>query len=141
MACGAANMIGQPDKAIEYADKARRLSPRDPSLFNCLVQRSLALSMLGRDQEALDALDRTLSLSPDNRQLLRMRPGFLALASHDDEAREVYQRYASLPGKKIGTIAEYKAFLGRSMPSNAPPLVAWRPRFLDGLRKAGMPEQ
>jgi adenylate cyclase len=141
MACGAANMVGQPDKAIEYADKARRLSPRDPSLFNCLVQKSVALSMLGQDQAALDALDRTLSLSPDNRQLLRLRPAFLAMVGRDDEAREAYQRYASLPGKQIRTIAEYKTFFARTMPSSTPVVVAYQARYLDSLRKAGMPER
>ena len=141
IACGAANMIGQPDKAIDYADRARRLSPRDPSLFNCLVQRAVALSILGRNQDALEALDRTLVLSSDNRQLLRLRPAYLAMAGRADGAREASQRYAALPGKQIRTIAEYKAFLGRAMPSNAPLLVSWRARYLDALRAAGMPEQ
>ncbi len=141
MACGAANMIGQADKTIEYADKAERLSPHDPSLLNCLVQRSLALSILGRDTEALDALDRALSRSPDDRQMLRMRPAFLAILGRDGEAREAYQRYASLPGKQMRTIAEWKAAMAHLMPSNAPVMVAWRARFIEGMRKAGMPEE
>lgn len=140
IACGAVNMIRQPDKAIESSDSARRLSPRDPSLFNSLVQKGLALSILGSDQEALDALDRTLTLSPDNRQLLRLRPAFLALSGRDDDARAAYQLYASLPGRQIRTIAEYKTFLVRTMPSNTPVLVSWRARYLESLRKAGMPE-
>jgi len=142
IACGAVNMIRQPDKAIEYSDRARRLSPRDPSLFNSLVQKGLALSILGSDQEALDALDRTLTLSPDNRQLLRLRPAFLALSvsGRDDDARAAYQLYASLPGRQIRTIAEYKTFLFRTMPSNTPVLVSWRARYLESLRKAAMPE-
>ncbi len=141
LACGAANMIGQADRTIAYADKAQRLSPRDPARLNCLLQKGLALSILGRDPEAIDALDRALGVSPDDRQALRMRPAFLAMAGRDDEAREAYRRYAAFPGKQIRTIAEYKAYLAHFMASNAPALVAWRARYLEGLREAGMPEQ
>ncbi len=73
--------------------------------------------------------------------MLRLHPAFLAMAGRDDEAREAYQRYASLPGKQIRTIAEYKTFFARTMPSGKPVLAAYQARYLDGLRKAGMPEE
>jgi hypothetical protein len=40
----------------------------------------------------------------------------------------------------LTTVAQYRAYL-KAFGWNIPKVVAWRERVLDGLRKAGMPEQ
>ena len=54
--CTASSFLGRPQKAIEYADKAIRLSPRDPLLYVFHLQIGFALSLLRQDEEAIEWL-------------------------------------------------------------------------------------
>ena len=100
-----------------------------------------ALDFLGRDAEASVLGSEALALTPNDPQILRKQAATLANLGRDAEARELYQRYAALMGGKLATIAKYKAYLYSFGGANIPMLVAWREHVLDGLRKAGMPEQ
>ena len=41
----------------------------------------------------------------------------------------------------MATVAQYRAYLTTLIGKNIPIMVAYRERFLAGLRKAGMPEE
>ena len=100
-----------------------------------------ALEVLGRDEEASVLGNQALALAPNDPQILRKQAATLANLGRDAEARELYQRYAALMGGKLATVAQYRAYLHSFAGANIPRLVAWREHVLDGLRKAGMPEQ
>jgi tetratricopeptide (TPR) repeat protein len=124
----------QPEKAIDCVDKAIRLSPHDPALYGLLMTRAGALETLGREQEALDWVRRSLALSPANPIALRHEIALLEILGRDDEAKEAYRGYTALPGPKVSTIAELRACA-------AVPSCAASERNIEALRKAGMPEQ
>ena len=69
-----------------------------PTCRICCCIKALALVVLGRDAEASDLLSQALTLSPNDRQILRYQAATLANLGRDGEAREVYQRYAALTG-------------------------------------------
>ena len=138
--CYVDSLAGQAAKALDCVDKAMRLSPHDPLLFVFILGKANALSVLGRDAEALTWYDHAQSLSPNNLTCMWARAFTLANLGRDQEAREAYQRYAALPGKKIETLADYRALLSRVHGSD-PAIRAWIERAVAGLRKAGMPEQ
>jgi hypothetical protein len=82
-----------------------------------------------------------LSYNPAHLLGLRLRVVFLSNLGRDREAREAYQRYAAQPGKKISTVAEYRAYLARSWKSPDPAWNAVLDRAPEAMRKAGMPEE
>jgi hypothetical protein len=61
----------------------------------------------------------------------------LALAGHNDEAREALKEYLAAPDARPKTIAAFK----KNINSNNPSYLATRERIYEGLRKAGMPEE
>jgi len=63
----------------------------------------------------------------------------LALTGQVPAAREVLQRYLSLKDTRIRTIAQERAYL--TALSDNPAFLAWGDRTIEGLRKAGMPEE
>ncbi len=134
-------ITGQEEKALAILDKTMRLSPHDPSLPIILYVKALALSVLGRDAEALAAIHQALTLAPNSRLFMRIWAATLANLGRDAEAREAYQRYAALAGGQLATLAQYKPYLEHVTAANIPIMVAWRERVFAGLRKAGMPEQ
>jgi len=134
-------ITGQEEKALAILDKTMRLSPHDPSLPIILYVKALALSVLGRDAEALASVNQALTLAPSSRLFMRIQAATLANLGRDAEAREAYQRYAALTGGQLATLAQYKPYLEHVTAANIPIMVAWRERVFAGLRKAGMPEQ
>ena len=58
------NILGRPEKAIEYTDKAIRLSPRDPFLSGFLVVEGIGFFQLRRDDLAIPSLRRSAALYP-----------------------------------------------------------------------------
>jgi adenylate cyclase len=139
--CALNNGGGNPAKALECADRAIRLSPRDPILFQFFVQKAWAFLILGKDEATLTWADRALNISPAFPSALRFKMAVLAHLGRDEEARQAYELYKALPGKQIRTIAEFRSFAnGRVWPAKDPTSVAAKERIIDGMRKAGMPE-
>ena len=132
--CSTYTDAGQPQKAIDCVDSAVRLSPHDSSLYGLLMTRAGALETLGREEEALDWVRRSLALSPANPIALRHEIMLLEILHRDDEAREAYRRYSALPGPQVRTIAELRA-------CSAVASCAVSERAIEALRKAGMPER
>jgi hypothetical protein len=64
----------------------------------------------------------------------------LALTSREPEASEALQRYLALPFGALKTISARKAY-SNTNPQRDPRYVEYWDRMIDGLRKAGMPEE
>jgi len=137
--CEANNFQGRPEKGLEYADKAIRLSPRDPLLAGFYAEKAWALLMLQRDDQAIEWLRRSLAMAPEDSIQQALLASALALTGRQAEAREALQRYLSLKGTTSKTIAQFRA-RHRAM-SDSPKWLAYSDRLIEGLRKAGMPEQ
>ena len=136
--CEANNFLGRPDQALELADKAIRLSPRDPFLFVFFHDKGWALFMKGQYDQAIEWLRRAAAITPLNFAIL-MLSSALALTGHQTEAQEMLKRYLSLGGVSSTTIAQLRA-QQLSLADN-PVWVDYNERLFEGLRKAGMPEQ
>jgi len=104
------------------------------------LEKAAALSNEGREVEALAMVDRGLSLSPYDPHSLRFRIAVLAVLGRYAEAREAYKRYNALPGVQLRTIADVRAAVAHDPPHD-PIVAAGIERRIEGLRKAGMPEQ
>jgi len=128
---------GRPEKGVDYADQAMRLSPRDPFLFYFEFDKGFALSMLGRDDEAIEWLQRSAAVAPEWPPPHAMLAASFAVTGREAEAREALQRYLSLPTATARTLREWK----HQMPSHNPVFLAYASRLAAGLRQAGMPEE
>jgi adenylate cyclase len=137
--CQPNNFLGRPEKCIEYADKAIRLSPRDPLMADFYGLKAWALLMLQRDDQAIEWLRRSLALAPEISIEQALLASALALTGRQAEAREALQRYLSLKGTTSKTIAQFRP-RHRAMSDN-PKWLAYSDRLVEGLRKAGMPEK
>src|SRR5262249_16004583 len=94
--CLASSYLGQPQKALEYADKAIRLSPRDPFLYVFHLQKGFALFLLHQDNQAIEWLRLAVAGAPQWPAPRALLAAALAETGHDAEARETLKRYLSL---------------------------------------------
>jgi len=123
----------RPDAAIEAFERAIRLSPVDP-LGSRAFTLGLAIAHLaaGRYEEAITWADRSLAAQPDYRGALRAKAVCCAYLGRIEEARDwVRKMLDTEPGL---TIARFKATL-KQFPRE---LLS---QYLEGLRKAGLPEE
>jgi tetratricopeptide (TPR) repeat protein len=127
------NLQNLPDQAIEAFERAIRLSPLDP-----LGGRAFTIGLAGahfaagRYEKAIGWADRSLAAQPDYRGALRVKAICCAYLGRMEEARDWLRRMLDLePGL---TIAGFRA----SAPPLPPELLA---RHVEGLRKAGLPEE
>ena len=135
--CTANSFLGWPEKSVEYADKAIRLSPRDPQLHVFYLAKGFALSLMDQDGQAIEWLRRAVAAAPEWPLPQAMLAAALAATGHEAEAQETLRRYLSLSGTNARTIAQWRA----QMPSDNPVFLAYAKRLSEGLRKAGMPEE
>jgi adenylate cyclase len=134
MARGYASMnLDQAGAAIEALERAMRLSPLDRlrrAFTNGIAGAHLGA---GRYEEALDWADRTLREEPGYRGALMNKVVACAHLDRIEEARAALrQLIESQPGL---TIARFRALWSRAF---SPEKTAM---FVEGLRKAGLPEE
>jgi TolB-like protein/Tfp pilus assembly protein PilF len=135
--CQAHLISGLPQKTIEYANRAMRLSPPDPYLYVFYAQEGLAHIMLRQDDRAIACLRRAVANNPEFPTPVAYLAATLALTGQDAEARQTLKQYLSLRGTKTRTIAAWRAMAY----SDNPIYLALRERIHEGLRKVGMPEE
>jgi adenylate cyclase len=118
---------GQPEEAIRSFERAIRLSPFDPWLFSTLAGMGIALIGLGRFDEAVAAAKNALQ-SNQTGTAYHCLAAALAHLGRDAEARKTATQILEI--EPHFRISEYVARTGH-----------WQAHiFIDGLRKAGLPE-
>ena len=132
--------LGQFDKSVEYLDRAILASPSDPALNYWYDSKAWANFGLKNYDQAIELARRAIAINPNNPFAHLALVAALALTDHNAEAREALQRYLALPSSApIKTIAAWKTH--PSEQGTDPRFVEMNERTLDGLRKAGMPEE
>jgi adenylate cyclase len=130
--------IGQYQKAIEFFDKAIRLSPQNEALPFFYFGEGLAYFGLQQYDHAIDWARRTIAIKPNFDPPLFILAAALALTGHDAEARDAEERRVA-QSKIKNVAAVLKAF---ALPPSADPRVrATLDRLIEGLRMAGLPEE
>jgi tetratricopeptide (TPR) repeat protein len=123
----------RPALAIEAAQRAMRLSPLDPQHWQFSGLLALAHLVAGRHEEALKLADRALHEQPRSGTAVETKAAACGHLGRVQEGRECVTRLCELrPG---WSIAAFEKFKGRI----ASPEVFGI--FVDGLRKAGLPEE
>jgi len=131
------NYLGESEQAISYADKAIRLSPHDRFLVNLYNAKAMAFGILQEYEEALLWFQRAEAAVPDNPLNGCVRSALLAMAGREADARATMQCYLASENAPIRTIAQWQNV---QLPADSLRLLASRQRFIEGLRKAGLPE-
>jgi predicted Zn-dependent protease len=106
-----------------------RLSPLDPLGYRFKAGIAFAHTVAKRYDEALDWVDQVLQEQPRHTVMVRLKASLLGHLERMEEAEEWIQRTLELyPGL---TVAYLERYLN--------PLIAATPLQLEGLRKAGLP--
>jgi adenylate cyclase len=121
-------IAGQPEEAIRSFERSIRLSPFDPGLFSTLAGMGTAFIGLGRFDEAVAAAKKALQMNQTYGAACRCLAAALAHLGLDAEVRKVVAQFLEI--EPHFRISDYLARSGH-----------WRAQvFIDGLRKAGLPE-
>ena len=94
--------------------------------------------ILQQYDQAIEWVRRSLAIAPDTSIQQLLLTSALALTGRQAEAREALGRYLSLKGSSK-TIAQLRP-QHRAL-SDSPKWLAYSDRLIEGLRKAGMPEE
>jgi adenylate cyclase len=121
-------MAGQPEEAIRSFERRIRLSPFDPCLFSTFVGMGMAFIGLGRFDEAVSAAKKAVRQNPLYPVTYRCLASALAHLGREAEAREAVAGLLEL--EPDFRISERVARGGGSRLQ----------LYIDGLRKAGIPE-
>jgi tetratricopeptide (TPR) repeat protein len=123
--------LNRPDAAIEHMARAMRLNPVDPLIFGMQNGTAAAHFLAGRYDEASVWAERALSIQTGYLPALRMAAASYACAGRLVEAQRTIGRLRQIdPNLRVSTLANL-------VPFRSPPDVA---RYIDSLRKAGLPE-
>jgi TolB-like protein/Flp pilus assembly protein TadD len=123
--------LGQPDKAIEHAERYMRLSPLDPNMQSLRNSVAAAHISAGRYAAAVSWARKAMQVKANWTPPYRLAAAAEALAGNLEEARKYRRRLQELdPALRLSSLdAVYRAF--------RPEYVA---RVKEGLRRAGLPE-
>jgi TolB-like protein/Flp pilus assembly protein TadD len=119
--------VGQPQEAVRSFERGIRLSPLDPMLFGMFAMMGVALISLGRFDEAVAAAMKALRKNQTFGLAYRCLAAALAHLGRDAEARRTVAQLLEI--EPDFRISEYVARSGQ-----------WPQMYIDGLRKAGLPE-
>jgi len=134
--------LGQFEKSLEYLDKAIRLSPRDPNPGYWSGNKAEDYFALKQYDQAIEWARRSIAIGPNTPETHAVLIAALALGGHGAEAHEALQRYLALPPGVPRTIAAWQVFKASKTNGHSDPryVESWE-REIEGLRKAGMPEE
>ena len=121
-------IAGQPEEAIRSFERAIRLNPFDPWRFSTFAGMGIAFIGLGRFDEAVAAAKKALRENQTNATAYRCLAAALAHLGRDAEARKTVAQLLEI--EPHFRISEWVARGGQ-----------WQAQmYIDGLRKAGLPE-
>jgi adenylate cyclase len=130
--------LGRPEQALDWFAKADRIGPRDPGRWTWLDGRGHALILLGRDEEAIRALNSALDANPRNLSPHAFLAAAYALLGRTDEARAELAAYLERrPNTRVST---FRRFSPVPLALTSPQYQQQLQRVAEGLRKAGLPE-
>ncbi len=125
-------LAGRLEEAVEASEMAIRLSPRDPLTWATTVVHSLENTLMHEREEALKWAERTMRFPRIKSYYPHaMLAAALANLGRIDEARAAIEK--AIEWKPDLTLS----FVENNMPTKEPGGLA---PYLDGLRKAGLPE-
>jgi len=124
-------LAGRMEEAVPHIDQALRLNPHDPSLWTFLTGRAIALLLLHRYAEAADYARRALRQPSANFLASATLASALGHLGETDDARAALEQVYRLRPDFSGPLVS-RLFRFRNEPERA--------CFLDGLRKAGLPD-
>ena len=122
------NTAGLPEEAIRSFERAVRISPVDPRLWSTLLGIGVALIELRRFDEAIVAGKKAQRQNPSYSVVYRCLASAFAHLGRDAEAHDAAARLL-----EIDPAFTVSAFNARAGQSNVK-------LFIEGLRKAGLPE-
>ena len=156
------NQEGEMDLAIARYEKATELNP---SATNVMAMFSVTLVYTGRVAEAIELLHRAMRLDPHHPDWFKWNLAWAQLVNGDcDLALPTMQSMVKIPDKALDTLAVIYVCLGRQeeaeaaiaklLATNPDLTISWFRNYaqrkykdpadgepyLDGLRKAGLPE-
>jgi tetratricopeptide (TPR) repeat protein len=121
---------GKPARAIEEAERALRLSPRDPERVHFLIAIATAHFVAGDYGEAIRWAERTLQVRPSAPAGHRLLAASLAHRDRLDEAHAAVERLLRLrPGTTTAGVRATIHF--KHQPDQE--------RLIEGLLRAGLP--
>jgi TolB-like protein len=125
--------LGETDTAIAHLERSAQLSPLDPLAHITWLCFGYAHFMAGRYEEASIWCDRALYEAPNHPPVLRMKIACCGLLGHLDEGRKWLERLLAVnPDASVSNLrAHYQIVMKKSGCLTA---------FVEGLRKAGLPE-
>ena len=104
---------GRPYEAIASSQKALRLSPRDPWLFQHHCTMAIAYFAAGRDEDALRAAQRSCQLRPRYIIPLSLAVAALANLRRTDEARGLFEEVLGLVSPDWWSLPRLKSELSK----------------------------
>jgi len=120
---------GEPESAIAEAQKAIRLSPRDPELFHFLVGIGTAHFVAGRYEDAVEWAKKVIQERPDVPSGHRLLAASYGQLGNTDAAKVALEGVLRLvPGLSVDLVEKTIFFKIREHSD----------RFVEGLRKAGL---
>ncbi len=127
----ALSFSGEPQAAIARLEEAMRLSPRDPFLAIWYIAWALAAFSAERYEDAIEWANKTIEENPRYPGAYRVLAASFAQLDQIEQAKAALQQMLrQMPGM---TVAATRQQVPWKKPNDAQ-------RYLDGLRKAGLPE-
>jgi tetratricopeptide (TPR) repeat protein len=127
--------IGRGEETEAHINEALRLSPRDTLAYVWMFIAGMAKLVISSDEEAVALLRRAIETNRNYPPAHFWLAAALAHLGRLIEARAATQ--AGLALNPTFTVSRQRA----SVPSDNLTYLAQRERFLDGMRKAGVPEE
>ena len=121
-------LVGQQEEAIRSFERAIRLSPFDPLRFSTFAGMGIAFIGLGRFDEAVAAAKNALQSNQTFGTAYHCLAAALAHLGRDAEARKTATQILEI--EPDFRISEWVAHTGQRQAQ----------MYIDGLRKAGLPE-
>jgi len=122
---------GEYEKSCEAAEKALEISPLDSSRPLWLAGRGIAAYIHGDYERVIDTCHRLLRDHPGFASALRQLAASFAMLGRDEEAKEATKKLLErMPGLTVSKVRHI-------VPVRDPEA---HERWLEGLRKAGLPE-
>ncbi len=122
---------GEYEKSCEAADKALEISPLDSSRPLWLAGRGIAAYVHGDYERVIDTCHRLLRDHPGFASALRQLAASFAMLGRDEEAKEATKTLLErMPGLTVSKVHHIVPIRDREA----------HERWLEGLRKAGLPE-